>query len=398
MRLKLRHAFPVGLLLLTLALAAQPVLMQAALPAQPDPASVSFQPVVTGLVRPLFVTHAGDGSGRLFLVEQGGKIWVIEHDQRLDQPFLDVSSLISPEATSPGGYTERGLLGLAFHPDYAENGRFFINYTDRNGNTVVASYQVSANNPNAADPASAQIIFTAQQPYSNHNGGQLAFGPDGYLYIGFGDGGSQGDPNGNAQNLGTPLGKILRIDVDAEGVPYAVPADNPFTDTAGALPEIWAYGLRNPWRFSFDSDTGGLWIGDVGGSAWEEVNFQPADWAGGANYGWNRMEGMHQTGVGAVPANATPPVTEYSHSEGISISGGYVYRGTAIPALQGVYFFGDFGSGRIWSLVSNGEGRFASQVFIAGSGMTISSFGQDEAGELYVVDYQGTLFRFVPAS
>jgi glucose/arabinose dehydrogenase len=380
-----------------LALAVAPAAAQSANPAQPDPAAVTFEQVVSGLTRPLFVTHAGDGSGRLFLVEQGGVIAVIAEGQRLNQPFLDVSGLISPEATRSGGYTERGLLGLAFHPDYAENGRFFINYTDGNGNTVVAEYQVSADDPNVADANSARTIFTAQQPYSNHNGGHLAFGPDGFLYIGFGDGGSQGDPQNNAQNMASPLGKILRIDVDAEGAPYAVPEDNPFVGAEGALPEIWALGLRNPWRFSFDRETGDLWIGDVGGSAWEEVNFQAADWPGGANYGWNRMEGMHETGFGPVPAEHILPVAEYSHAEGISISGGYVYRGEAIPALQGVYLFGDFGSGRIWSLVPNGDGTFAAQVFIAGSGMTISSFGQDEAGELYVVDYQGALYRFAPA-
>ncbi len=397
MRLNLKRVLLIALLLMALLVLAAPAIMQAADPAQPDPASISLEPVVTGLVRPLYVTHAGDNSGRLFLVEQGGKIWVIENGQRFDQPFLDVSGLISPEATSSGGYTERGLLGLAFHPDYAENGRLFVNYTDRNGNTVVAGYQVSADDPNVADPNSAVTIFTAQQPYSNHNGGYLAFGPDGTLYIGFGDGGSQGDPQNNAQNLASPLGKILRIDVDAEDAPYAIPADNPFANTAGALPEIWALGLRNPWRFSFDRDTGDMWIGDVGGSAWEEVNFQPFDWAGGANYGWNRVEGMHETGTGPVPAGAILPVAEYSHRDGISISGGYVYRGEAIPALQGVYLYGDFGSGTIWSLVPTGNGTFASQVFMPYSGMTISSFGQDEAGELYVVDYQGTLFRFAPA-
>ncbi|HYO88153.1 MAG TPA: PQQ-dependent sugar dehydrogenase [Candidatus Limnocylindrales bacterium] len=397
MRLNLRRVVPLGILLILLALAAAPVLMQSASPAQPDPASILFEPVVTSLVRPLYVTHAGDDSGRLFLVEQGGKIWVILDGQRLEQPFLDVSSLISPEATSPSGYSERGLLGLAFHPDYAANGRFFVNYTDLSGNTVVAGYQVSADDPNIANPDSAVTIFTAQQPYSNHNGGYLAFGPDGYLYIGFGDGGSQGDPNNNAQNLGSPLGKILRIDIDTEDAPYAVPADNPFVSTDGSLPEIWALGLRNPWRFSFDRDTGDLWIGDVGGSSWEEVNFQPAEWAGGANYGWNRMEGMHETGAGPVPADHILPVAEYSHGEGISIVGGYVYRGEAIPALQGVYLFGDFGSGTIWTIVHSGD-SFDMQTFIPSTGMTISSFGQDEAGDLYVVDYNGTLFRIASAS
>ena len=377
---------------------ASAVWMQEAAPQQPDAATIIWEPVVNGLVRPLYMTNASDGSGRLFLVEQGGLIRIIQDGQLLDTPFLDVSDLVSQEATSPVGYTERGLLGLAFHPDYAENGQFFIHYTDRNGNTVVARYQVSAGDPNQAEPASAQTLFTAQQPFANHNGGQLAFGPDGYLYLGLGDGGSQGDPYGNAQNLGSVLGKILRFDVDAEGVPYAVPPSNPFVSTNGAVPEIWAYGLRNPWRFSFDRATGDLWIGDVGGSAWEEVNFQPADWTGGANYGWNRIEGMHPTGTGNPPADAIMPVAEYSHDYGISIAGGYVYRGQSIPALQGVYLFGDFGSGIIWSTVPTSGGAFDTQIFQTGTGLSISSFGEDESGELYIVDYNGILYRIVGVS
>lgn len=375
---------------------ALPTFAQSA-PTQPSPDSIAFEPVVTGLVRPLYVTHAGDGSGRLFLVEQGGKIWVIENDQKLDTPFLDVSNLISPEATSASGYSERGLLGLAFHPNYAENGLFFIDYTDANGNTVVARYQVSED-PNVAEPASAVTLFTAQQPFANHNGGDIAFGPDGYLYIALGDGGSQGDPYGNAQNLGSVLGKLLRIDVDSENGTYSVPADNPFVDVAGAMPEIWAYGLRNPWRFSFDRETGDLWIGDVGGSSWEEIDYQPANWSGGANYGWNRVEGMHPTGNGNPPADLVLPVAEYSHQFGISVAGGYVYRGEAIPALQGVYLYGDFGSGLIWSLVPDGSGGFSSQIFQTSTGFSISSFGEDEAGELYLVNYNGSLLRIVPAS
>jgi glucose/arabinose dehydrogenase len=249
-----------------------------------------------------------------------------------------------------------------------------------------------------AEPASAQTVFTAQQPFANHNGGQLAFGPDGYLYLGLGDGGSQGDPYDNAQNVGSVLGKILRFDVNADGAPYAIPPTNPFVSTAGAAPEIWAYGLRNPWRFSFDRATGDLWIGDVGGSAWEEVNFQVADWPGGANYGWNRVEGMHPTGMGTPPANATLPVAEYSHQYGISISGGYVYRGEAIPELQGVYVFGDFGSGIMWTTVPVSGDSFDTQIFETGTGLSISSFGEDETGELYIVDYNGTLYRVVAVS
>lgn len=382
--------------LLALLALSLPVIAQSA-PSQPSAGSIAFEPVVTGLVRPLFVTHAGDGSGRLFLVEQGGKIWVIEDGQKRDKPFLDVSRLISQEAVSPSGYTERGLLGLAFHPDYAENGLFFIDYTDVNGNTVVARYQVS-DDPNVADPASATTILTQQQPYSNHNGGHLVFGPDGYLYIGLGDGGSQGDPHDNGQNLGSLLGKILRVDVSGSSDTYSVPDDNPFISVSGALPEIWAYGLRNPWRFSFDRETGDLWIGDVGGSAWEEINYQPANWPGGANYGWNRVEGMHPTGTGNPPADLILPVAEYSHDYGVSITGGYVYRGQQIPALQGVYLFSDFGSGLIWSLVPDGSGGFDSQIFLTGTGLSVSSFGEDEDGEMYIVNYNGSLLRIVPAS
>jgi glucose/arabinose dehydrogenase len=396
MRLRFRSTFVAALAVSALRLAVVPSFAQEAIP-QPDPDSVAFKPVVTGLVRPLFATHAGDGSGRLFLVEQGGTIWIIQDGQKLEMPFLDVSSLISQEATSAAGYTERGLLGLAFHPDYVENGAFFVDYTDRDGNTVVARYQVSAD-PNVAEPASAVTIFTAQQPFANHNGGHLAFGPDGYLYVALGDGGSQGDPNDNAQNLSRPLGKILRLDVDAENVPYAAPADNPFVNTSGAMPEIWAYGLRNPWRFSFDRETGDLWIGDVGGSAWEEINFQPVTWPGGANYGWNRVEGMHPTGTGNPPTDLILPVAEYSHDYGISVAGGYVYRGEAIPGLQGVYLYGDFGSGLIWSLVPNGDGSFSSQIFQTGTGMSISSFGEGEDGELYIVDYNGRLLQIVPVA
>ncbi len=393
-----RQIFPVLAALMLLAGPAAVVTAQSELPAQPPASAVDVVPVVTGLVRPLYVTDAGDGTGRLFVVEQGGKIWIVEDGQKLQTPFLDVTALISPEATTPAGYTERGLLGLAFHPDYAENGVFFINYTDLNGNTAVVRYAVSADDPNVANPDSATTILAVEQPYANHNGGHLVFGPDGYLYIGMGDGGSQGDPQGNAQNLGSYLGKILRIDVDDESGLYGIPADNPFVGRADALPEIWAYGLRNPWRFNFDRETGDLWIGDVGGSAWEEVDFQPANWPGGANYGWNRVEGMHQTGAGAVPADAILPVAEYGHDMGISISGGTVYRGEAIPALQGVYLYSDFGSGLIWTIVPTSSGTFSSQIMLTGTGLTVSSFGEDEDGELYIIDYKGTIYQFVPGT
>lgn len=394
----LRRFVPVLAAFAMLASPAAVITAQSELPAQPPASAVDLVPVVTGLVRPLYITDAGDGTGRLFVVEQGGKIWVVEDGQKLETPFLDVTALVSPEATTPAGYTERGLLGLAFHPDYAENGVFFINYTDVSGNTAIVRYEVSADQPNVANPDSATVILTVQQPYANHNGGHLIFGPDGYLYIGMGDGGSQGDPQGNAQNLGSYLGKILRIDIDDESGLYGIPTDNPFVGRDDALPEIWAYGLRNPWRFNFDRETGDLWIGDVGGSAWEEVDYQPADWPGGANYGWNRMEGMHETGAGSVPADAVLPVAEYGHDMGISISGGTVYRGEAIPALQGVYLYSDFGSGLIWTVVPTGSGSFSSQIMLTGTGLTVSSFGEDEDGELYIIDYKGTIYQFVPGT
>ncbi|MCA9902330.1 MAG: PQQ-dependent sugar dehydrogenase, partial [Anaerolineae bacterium] len=329
--------FALGCLLLSIPLFTALAQSDVALP------NVEMTEIARGFSRPLFVTHAGDGSGRLFVVEQGGRIWILEEERRLDTPFLDISQLVSSEANG-AGYSERGLLGLAFHPDYAENGVFFVDYTDTNGNTVVARYRVSAADPDLADPASAEIILTQQQPYANHNGGHLAFGPDGYLYIGFGDGGSQGDPNGNAQNRSSWLGKILRIAAGPEGG-YAIPEDNPFVQDTNAAPEIWAYGLRNPWRFSFDRETGDLYIGDVGGSDWEEIDYQPAGSPGGANYGWNIYEGMHPTSGRAAPEDLVLPITEYPHSEGVSVAGGYVYRGSTIESLQGIYLYGDFGFG-----------------------------------------------------
>ena len=363
--------------------------------AAPDSSSVTLTMVANGYTRPLLVTNAGDGSNRLFVVEQTGVIWVIEDGTLLDTPFLDVSDLISPDALNLRGYSERGLLGLAFHPNYEENGQFYINYTDLGGDTVVARYFVSEDDPNVADPNSVSTVLTQFQPYPNHNGGHMEFGPDGYLYIAFGDGGSGGDPQGYAQSLNTLLGKILRIDVD-NGDPYSVPEDNPFVGQENTAPEIWAYGLRNPWRFSFDSETGDLYIADVGQGDYEEVDFQPADSSGGENYGWKVYEGTHPY-TGGELSDAVMPVAEYDHSEGASISGGYVYRGTQLPELQGVYFYGDFGSGTIWYLYRDAAGNWQSDVFIRNSGHSISSFGVDEQNELYLVDYSGSIYRFDPA-
>lgn len=352
--------------------------------APPDGTAYELVEVASGFVRPVFLTHAGDGSERSFIVEQNGKIFVMQDGNVLGTPFLDASALVSRDAN------ERGLLGLAFHPNYAENGFFYLNYTDRAGNTVVARYTTSADDSNVADPDSAQTILGINQPYANHNGGDIAFGPDGYLYIGMGDGGSAGDPQGHAQNPSSLLGKILRIDVDG-GEPYTIPEDNPFVADSSYAPEIWALGVRNPWRFSFDALTGDLYIADVGQNQWEEVNFQPAG-LGGINYGWNIMEGMHRYSGEPVPEGLTPPFAEYSHAEGCSITGGYVYRGEELPNLQGVYFFADYCSGVIWSSYRDASGIWQTNPFMESS-LTVSSFGVDEAGELYVINHTGTVAK-----
>ena len=331
--------------------------------------------IIAGLANPVAITHAGDSSGRLFITLQGGQIIIYEGTQVLPTPFLDITSLVSA-----GG--ERGLLSTAFHPDYASNGFLYLNYTDMNGDTVVARYSVSAD-PSAADPNSASILLTITQPFGNHNGGQLHFGPDGYLYIGMGDGGSGGDPQNNAQNLSTLLGKILRIDVDS-GVPFTIPPDNPFLGNPGALGEIWALGLRNPWRFSFDRLTGDLFIADVGQSSWEEVNFQPVISPGGENYGWRLMEGNHCFNPSTNCSNGalTLPILEYDHSIGCSITGGYRYRGTQNAPLEGIYFYGDFCTGRIWGASEDGSGGWATTELLD-TGFLISAFGEDQAGEIY---------------
>jgi glucose/arabinose dehydrogenase len=350
--------------------------------------------VVSGLTNPLYVTHAGDGSGRLFVVQQGGVIAVIQDGQLLEGPFLDVSGLVSREALGTG-YTERGLLGLAFHPAYAENGLLFINYTDRNGHSVVARYQVSPDNANHADPGSAAPLLYLQQPYANHNGGHMAFGPDGYLYVSFGDGGSGGDPQGHGQNLTTLLGTILRLDVDVDSG-YSIPADNPFVNNRNARPEIWVWGLRNVWRFSFDRQTGDLYLADVGQNQWEEIQMQPAASAGGENYGWNAYEGTHIYSGSAPASDVVMPFLEYEHRNGwCSVTGGYVYRGQNIPALQGYYVYGDWCTGTVWTARQGPAGDWEAAIALE-SGRSISSFGEDEDGELYLVDYAGVVLRLEP--
>ena len=353
-----------------------------------DPAglTVDLQTVVDGLKAPLAATSAGDGSGRIFVLQQGGQIRIVRDGALVPTPFLDIADRI----TSGG---ERGLLGLAFHPSYPTDPRFFVNYTDAKGDTEVSSFTVDPGKPDAADPASEVKLLHITQPYANHNGGAVDFGPDGFLYISTGDGGSGGDPHGNGQSLETLLGKILRIDVDrTDGDKvYAIPPGNPFVGRSDALPEIFLYGLRNPWRISFDRATGDLWIGDVGQNAWEEVDVARAG-TSGQNYGWNTMEGNHcfRPPSDCIKGGLTLPVAEYGHDAGCTVIGGNVYRGSAQPALIGGYLFGDYCSGTLWAIDPAGDELRDPTVVFEGS-LSLSSFGEDEAGELYATDLGGRL-------
>ncbi len=351
--------------------------------------TIALELIADGFTRPLYVTGAGDGSGRLFVVEQPGTIWIVRNGQRLEEPFLDIVAQVGSQAN------EQGLLSIAFSPDYARDGQFFINYTDREGDTVVARYQV-ADDPDQADVNSARTILMIEQPAANHNGGLLKFGPDGYLYIGTGDGGRAGDPWNNAQNRGVLLGKLLRIDVMnvADDQLYAIPADNPLIDEPDMRPEIWAWGLRNPWRFAFDRVTDDLYIADVGQNQYEEVHIQPAGSAGGANYGWNIMEGA--TCYNASECDQTgleQPVIVYSHALGCSITGGYVYRGQQFPQLNGVYIYGDYCSGRIWGLRQTDQQWENAELLQ--TNLMLTSFGEDDAGEVYLTDQKGGVYQLV---
>ncbi|MBD3168047.1 MAG: T9SS type A sorting domain-containing protein [candidate division Zixibacteria bacterium] len=354
----------------------------------------------SGLDNPVFLTSPNGDNERLFIVEQPGKIMIIQNGGILPEPFLDIEDQVSY-----GG--ERGLLGLAFHPDYSQNGLFFVNYTDNSGNTVVSKWSVSGN-PNIADPSSEQPILNIDQPFSNHNGGMIAFGiNDGYLYIGTGDGGSGGDPYGNSQSDSTLLGKMLRIDVD-NGNPYSIPPDNPYIGSEYPLDEIWAKGLRNPWRFCFDPANGDMYIADVGQNVWEEIHYQPGTSNGGENYGWNIMEGAH---CYEPPQNCDTvglefPIHEYSHGGSpfrCSITGGYIYRGDDIPELQGTYFFADYCSGQIWTFEYDGReireltDRTNELQPETGEQIgTIVSFGRDAGGEIYIIDHDGEVFKILP--
>ncbi len=343
--------------------------------------------VAEGFQRPVFVGHAPDGSGRLYVIEKRGVIWVLPGGQNSRTPFLDISERVGSQSN------EQGLFSVAFHPGYAANGRLFVNYTDLDGNTVVAEFRADAPAA-AADPGSERVLLQVEQPYSNHNGGMLAFGPrDGYLYVGMGDGGSGGDPLGHGQNPATLLGALLRLDVDG-GQPYQIPADNPFVGDPGRRPEVFAYGLRNPWRFAFDRMTGDLWIADVGQNDLEEVDLALAPLRGGLNFGWNAMEGgsCFPPALGAfarcAPEDYQLPIAEYGRAQGCSITGGYAYRGRRFPALAAAYVFGDYCSGRIWTLQLDDRGAWR-MVQRAQVDVRISSFGEDEQGELYITDDSG---------
>ena len=355
---------------------------------------VTLSQVAEGLNRPVTLTNAKDGSGRLFIVEQRGRITIMNNGV-LSDPFLNIEGRVRSLADGGGG--EEGLLGLAFPPSFSEKGYFYVYYTILSGDNVLARFSV-ADPPNAADPASEEQILVFPHPnYTNHNGGQLAFGPDGYLYIGTGDGGGGGDPQGNAQDPGSLNGKILRIDVENEppdGENYLIPGDNPFLGDPNYREEIWALGLRNPWRFSFDQLTGDLYIADVGQSRLEEVNFQGTDSAGGENYGWNILEGDQCYSAATCDTSGmTMPVHTYPNEDPeCSITGGYVYRGTEYPDLQGLYIFGDFCSGKIWGLQQN-NGNWE-HVRLTDTSLQITTFGEDEAGELYAADFStGSLYK-----
>ncbi len=350
----------------------------------PDAQAYLWRVVGQGFERPLdLVDPFGDGSA-LLVVEQGGRIrWLVD-GQPGPTPFLDLSRKVST------GGSEQGLLGIALHPDYANNRLLYVNYTDRRGNTVIAQFRAAADG-RTADAQSEQVLLRVDQPYANHNGGGLAFGPDGFLYLGLGDGGAGGDPQGNAQNPRSLLGKLLRLAVDGQGG-YAIPADNPFAG-GGGQPEIWALGLRNPWRFSFDRWTGDLYIADVGQNQWEEVNFLPANAPGGVNFGWDFREGQHPyEGKAPEGLQLTDPIWEYGHDQGCSVTGGFVYRGVALPEWRGVYLAADYCRGTVWGLLPGADGWQAAALFDLNE--NISAFGQDAAGELYALGHQsGQIFR-----
>ncbi len=361
----------------------------------PTGVTVDVAVAVSGFDSPVDVTNAGDGSGRLFVVEQAGRIRLVKDGVLVERPFLDITGRIAS-----GG--ERGLLGLAFHPDYPSDPRFFVDYTDTDGNTVVSQFTVSGADPDSGDPNSEVVLMHIAQPFANHNGGAVVFGPDGMLYIATGDGGSAGDPQGNGQRLDTYLGKILRVDVDVapgSSTAYQVPADNPFATTAGAKPEIWFYGLRNPWRIRFDRETDDLWIGDVGQNAWEEIDVARAGQKG-LDYGWNIMEATHcfNPSSGCDPTGLTVPVAEYDHSLGCAVIGGVVVRDPRQGRLDGGYLFGDACSDNLWLMDPAGD-ELRAATLVVKMGRTLSSIGEGEDGSVYATSLdKGELLRISAGS
>jgi glucose/arabinose dehydrogenase len=357
-------------------------------------------------VRPLLITGAGDGTNRIFVATQPGTIHVWRNDPNVSEmaTFLDIRERIHYAAPNEN---EEGFLGLAFHPKYKENGEFFVYYTndyktESDRKSIISRFRVSKDDPNKADPASEEIIMEIPQPYWNHNGGTIIFGPDGYLYVGLGDGGAGGDPHKNGQNLKTLLGSVLRIDVDHkdDGLRYAIPKDNPFVGKEEARGEIWAYGIRNIWRMAFDRATGDLWAGDVGQNIWEEIDIITK----GGNYGWNLREGMHPyvdpktdaRGSGPRP-DLIEPIWEYHHDLGNSITGGNVYRGPTVPELEGAYLYADYVSGHIWALwYDKGAKRVTANRLILSGSTPVTSFGEDDAGEVYYTTQEGGMWKFAP--
>jgi glucose/arabinose dehydrogenase len=395
MRLKspLRVLLISGLSLLLLSCSGTPSIVPA--PVDQVPLALALSTFVTGLTSPVGAEVPNDGTNRMFILQQGGAIRIIQNGLLLATPFLDVSTNTGFES---GG--EKGLLGLAFHPSFNANGKFYLYYTRRISGqlqSVLSEYTVSPPNANVANASSERELLVVNQPFDNHKGGQLAFGPDdGYLYFALGDGGSGGDPQGNAQNTGVLLGKILRIDITSTppaGRQYAIPLDNPFA-VGGGAPEVFAYGLRNPWRFSFDPLTHRLFAGDVGEDNWEEVDLITS----GTNFGWNRMEGNHcypPTVTSCNTSGLVAPISEYDHSSsgGSAVIGGFLYRGTAIPALVDTYVFGDLSSGNVWGLKEGANGTWQRTLLLTHNRM-VSSFARDPAGELYLVDYgNGAVLR-----
>ncbi|MFZ6053249.1 PQQ-dependent sugar dehydrogenase [Halocola ammonii] len=353
---------------------------------EPSPLEIELEPFISGLSNPVGLEHAGDE--RLFVIQKNsGIIEIYNLDGDFIGDFLDIDGLSTA--------SEQGLLGLAFHPDYQENGRFFVNYTDGSGDTVISEFTVSSD-PDVADDSSEQILLEISQPFSNHNGGGLEFGPDGYLYIGTGDGGSGGDPQNNAQDPQELLGKMLRIDVDS-GDPYGIPADNPFVDDASTLDEIWAIGMRNPWRYTFDDENGDLWTADVGQNQWEEINVEPGDSEGGLNYGWRCYEASYEYNTDDCSGDFFFPIAEYSHSGDnfCSITGGIVYRGSQFPRLFGHYFFTDYCAGDIISLVESEEGSFEENTLLETSTFGYVAFAADINGQPYIVDINGNVQKIV---